>query len=89
MAQGVADVAKRTALLPLTSWMAPSLLAIGAGRVGEDLGIAGAFHAVRVVQAGKKLETGVGDLITGEARWAVFFCLTTCGVEMKPLASNG
>ena len=87
----VADVPIRTALLlKLASRMAPSLQAIGAGGVGEDLSVAGPFKAVSVVQTvqGSKLDAGVGELITHKARWAVFCCVTTCGVQMKPLANN-
>ena len=69
--------------------MAPSLQAIGAGGVGEDLSVAGPFKAVSVVQTVReKLDAGVVELITQKARWAVFCCVTTCGVQMKPLANN-
>ena len=80
MIRRVADVPIRTALLlKLASRMAPSLQAIGAGGVGEDLSVAGPFKAVSVVQTvqGSKLDAGVGELITHKARWAVFCCVTT------------
>ena len=79
MTRRVADVPIRTALLlKLASRMAPSLQAIGAGGVGEDLSVAGPFKAVSVVQTVRgKLDAGVGELITQKARWAVFCCVTT------------
>ena len=79
MTRRVADVPIRTALLlRLASRMAPSLQAIGAGGVGEDLSVAGPFKAVSVVQTVRgKLDAGVGELITQKSRWAVFCCLTT------------
>ena len=75
----VAYVPLRTALLlKLASRMAPSLQAIGAGGVGEDLSVAGPFKAVSVVQTVReKLDAGVVELITQKARWAVFCCVTT------------
>ena len=79
MIRRVADVPIRTALLlRLASRMAPSLQAIGAGGVGEDLSVAGPFKAVSVVQTVReKLDAGVVELITQKARWAVFCCVTT------------
>ena len=79
MTRRVADVPIRTALLlKLASRMAPSLQAIGAGGVGEDLSVAGPFKAVSVVQTVReKLDAGVVELITQKARWAVFCCVTT------------
>lgn len=79
MIRRVADVPIRTALLlKLASRMAPSLQAIGAGGVGEDLSVAGPFKAVSVVQTVReKLDAGVVELITQKARWAVFCCVTT------------
>ena len=79
MIRRVADVPIRTALLlKLASRMAPSLQAIGAGGVGEDLSVAGPFKAVSVIETVReKLDAGVVELITQKARWAVFCCVTT------------
>ena len=77
MTAKVADVSMWTALLRLASRMALPVLAVGAGGVRDGLGVAGAFHAISVVQTGGKLEAGVVELITLEARWAVFCPVTT------------
>ena len=84
----VADVPIRAALLQLASRMALPILAVGAGGVGEDLSVTGAFHAISVIRTGGKFDAGVVELITREARWTVFCGMTTCRVEMKPVASN-
>ena len=76
----VASVPKSTAHLCLASWLALSIVTIGAVGVGEVLDVTGSPQAVAVVMTGGELYASVIIRVTCEPSKATVCCVTTCTI---------